>query len=485
MSEMADAIRALSEEKGIDVEAVKQTVANTIVAAYKKVFGKMHENCIVRFADDLSDVNVYARKEVVDGVYDPVEEIDLAEAQALNPDAELHDTLDIPLDPKHDFDRAAVTVGKQEAHRGFNESASNILMEEYADKVGKMIIGYYQHENKGTVYVDLGKVEGVLPHKYQSPREVYEKGDRIRAIIKEVKKTSSGVQLILSRADPELVREILELEVPELQDNTIAIMGMAREAGYRTKIAVQANRIDVDPVGACVGMKGVRIQNVIRELEGEKIDVIHYADDPHVYIANALTPAEVRTVVLKNAETREALVVVPDEDFSIAIGKQGQNVRLAGRLTGWALDVKAESEVTDEDLKESAVLAAAQGLFDEGESNEPVPGEEEQEEVVYISQLPGADLDVCRRLTNAGYGEIEKFIEAYDNGTFNNLTGVLQGFTKDDIDKVYSVIEENVDFEEEGAAEEEEYYCPECGARITPDMTRCPNCGVELSFEEE
>lgn len=498
MSEMSDAIRALSEEKGIDEESVKQTIENMIVAAYRASFGKDYDNCIVRIADDLSDVSVYARKTVVDGVYDPVIEIELEDAKRMVPEAELNDTLDIPLDPKKDFQRKSVSVGKQEAHRGLNETASNILMEEYKDKVGQIIIGYYQNESRGNIYVDLGKIEGVLPYKYQSPREVYEKGDRIRALIKEVRKTTSGVQIVLSRADPDFVKDILELEVPEIQDGSITVMGVAREAGYRTKIAVVSNRIDVDAVGSCVGIKGVRIQNVIREIEGEKIDIIRYNDDPHIYIAAALTPADVKQVAIKDTETREALVVVSDDSYSLAIGKQGMNVRLAGRLTNWQLDVKTEDEVTEDDLKETAVQRAAHNLFEgdyeDEEAAYAVPAahgaagagadEGAGEEILLISELPGVDESVARRIKDAGYDDIEKFVVAYDDGTLFNI----EGLTKDDIEKVYSIVEENVEFEEEEEApqeEEEEYFCPECGARITPDMTKCPNCGAEFSFEEE
>lgn len=480
MSEMADAIRALSAEKGIDESSIKQTIERTILAAYQKSFGKGYDNCIIKFADDMSEVSVYARKTVVDGVYDPVIEIELEDAQRLAPEAAVHDTLDIELDPKRDFQRGAVSVGKQEAHKDLNENSSRKLLDEYKEKIGQIIIGYYQREHKGNIYVELGKVEGVLPVKFQSPREVYEKNDRIRALVKDVKKIPSGIQVILSRTDEQFVRNIIELEVPEIQDGTISIRGIAREAGYRTKIAVATNRIDVDPVGACVGLKGVRIQNVIRELEGEKIDVLRYDEDPHVFIKNALSPAEVKQVIIKDFEKREALAVVSEDNFSIAIGKQGQNVRLANRLCNWSIDVKTDAQISDEDLRENDTRRAAEELFSGAETA--------YEEILTVAQLPGISQEVAESLKNAGYDDIEAFVSAYENGSLAQIEGV----TKEQLDEVSRIINENVEFEDEedaeqqdDEAEEEEYFCPECGAKITPDMTRCPKCGVEFSFEEE
>ena len=481
---IGDIIRALAAEKGIDETAVKATVTKMITAAYQKSFGKNYDNCIVDISDDLSQINVYAEKTVVDGVYDPVIEIELEEAKQLEPSAEVDDVLHIPLDPKTDFQRGAVSVGKQEAHKDLSENSSKKLIDEYKDKIGETIIGYFQRSYKDNIYVDLGgKVEGVLPKKYQSPREIYEnKSDRIKALIKEVKKVSSGVQVILSRTDENLVRNILEGEVTEIQDGIVVINSIAREAGYRTKIAVSSTKMDVDPVGAFVGLKGVRIQNVIRELEGEKIDVLRYDEDPHVFIKNALSPAEVLQVIIKDSEKREALAIVSDENFSIAIGKQGQNVRLANRLCNWIVDVKTESQAAELDLTENYTAKAdAERLFADAA---------EDEEITSITQLPGVDAAAAEILKAAGFDDIEAFITAYEDGSLSNVEGV----TQEQLDKINSIIGEYVEFEDEESVEteaaeesdsEEEYFCPECGAKITPDMTKCPNCGVEFSFEEE
>ncbi|MDE5776139.1 MAG: transcription termination/antitermination protein NusA, partial [Treponemataceae bacterium] len=258
MSEMAEAIRDLIEQKGLSAESVMSTIENMLKAAYKRTYGT-NANAVVVFEKDENDipvdVTIYSRKEVIDGgediddVFDPVTEVPLGYARKLSPDCEIGDELDIPEDPKT-FERSSVSTGKQTAHQGLNESYKDNLYNEYKDKVGGIIIGYYQRERNGTIYVDLGKIEGVLPQKYQSPRERYEKGDRIRAYVADISKNANGIQLILSRSAPELVRSILETEVPEVADGSVEITKIVREAGYRTKIAVSSQREDIDPVGA-------------------------------------------------------------------------------------------------------------------------------------------------------------------------------------------------------------------------------------------
>ena len=485
MSEMADAIRELTQDKGFSLDSVKQTIENTLRAAYKRTFGTA-DNCIITFADDMSDVTVASRKTIVDGVYDPVTEIELEDALKLSPECELGDEIDIIVDPKS-FDRSAVSVGKQETHKGLNESFKDKLYNEYKDKVGEIIIGYYQREYNGNIYVDLGKVEGVLPKKYQSPREIYNKNDRIKAFIVDLKRISSGLQLVLSRSDPKFVQSILELEVPEIQDKTVEIKKIVRDAGYRTKIAVSTTKEDVDPVGSCVGPKGMRIQNVIRELEGEKIDVLRYSDDPVVFIKNALSPAEVNRVVILDDEKKTALAIVNDEQFSVAIGKNGQNVRLANRLCDWSIDVKTEEQAAELDLSEITSRRAAE-LFS---NNAPV----EPDEISVIADLPGVNQEVAAKLSAAGYEDIEKFIEAYEGGELS-----VEGVSAEELEEVSKIIHSNVEFVEEeeedsteatpseensAEPEEEEYFCPECGAKITLDMTHCPSCGVEFEFEED
>ncbi len=484
-SSMAEAIKELMESNGYSPDAVKKVIEDMLKAAYKRAHGT-NENAVVVFDEDESgipkDVTLYSRKEVVDGVYDPVSEIELDEARELSPDCEIGDELDIPEDPKS-YDRSAVTTGKQSGHQGLNESYKNTLYNEYKDKVGGIIIGYFQRERNGTIYVDLGKVEGVLPVKYQSPREKYEKGERIRALVVDISKTNNGIQLILSRSAPELVRSILESEVPEVLDGTVEINKIVREAGYRTKIAVSSAREDVDPVGACVGLKGVRIQNVIHELLGEKIDVLRYDPEPTVFIKNALSPAEVGRVIILDQDKKQALAIVPDSQFSLAIGKQGLNVRLANRLCDWNIDVKTEEQAAELDLSEIATRQNAQSLFNDN-----------YEEIATIAELPGVDERVAALLKEAGIEDVQKFVDDYESIN-------VEGVSKEDLEKINELINQNVEFVEEDEAEEsapqsesneqadseaeEEYRCPECGAVITLDMTHCPKCGVEFEFKED
>lgn len=493
MSEMAEAIRELTQEKGVSLDSVRQTIENAIKAAYKRTFGKMADNCVVKFADDMSDVTVYSRKTIVDGVFDPVTEIELEDALKLSSECELGDEIDIMVDP-HSFERSAVSTGKQAAHQGLSESFKDNLYNEYKDKVGQIIIGYYQRERNGSIYVDLGKVEGVLPLKHQSPRERYDKNDRIKALIVDIKRTNTGLQLVLSRADPNFVRAIVELEVPEIYDKTVEIHKIVRDAGYRTKIAVFSNREDVDPVGACVGLKGVRIQNVIRELEGEKIDILKYDADPTVFIKNALSPAEVSKVIILDDDKKQALAIVPDDQFSLAIGKQGQNVRLANRLCDWSIDVKTEEQAADIDLSDISTRKAAESLFANSET-ETAAESENYEEISTISELPGVDARVAGVLKEAGYDDIVKFVEAYDSNALN-----VENVSEAELEAVNKLIHSVVEFideEEDGdsetapaeatsdSAQEEGYKCPECGAEITLDMTHCPKCGIEFEFEED
>lgn len=489
MSEMAEAIRALIDEKGYSEASVKQTIENALKAAYKRTYGTS-DNAIVKFADDMSDVSIYSRKTVVDGVYDPVTEIELEEAKRLSDEVELGDEIDILEDPKS-FARSAVSTGKQTAHAGLNETIKDSLYNQYKDKVGELINGYIQREKNGNLFVDLGnggRLEGFLPSKYQSPRETYEQNDRIKAVIVELKKTQTGLQLVLSRSDPRLVEITMELEIPEIADGTVKIEKCVRDAGYRTKMAVSTTREDVDPVGACVGTKGARIQTVIRELLGEKIDVLRYDPNPAEFIKNALSPAQVDRVVILDEAKRQALAIVEESQFSLAIGKQGQNVRLANRLCDWSIDVKTQEQCEGMDLSEKATTQAALNLFKNDEA--------EDEDITTIAELSGVDERVVDILKSNGIEDIVQFIETYDNGSLEKI----EGLKKEEIDAVYNLIKENVEFVDEDGKEvppvapeetepehheEEKYYCPECGAEITLDMDHCPKCGIEFEFTED
>jgi N utilization substance protein A len=486
---MSEAIRQINQDRGISEELILKTIEDTLVAAYKRRFGNA-DNAIVRFSDDNREVSIYAQKQIVDGVYDPVAEIDLEEARELNPEAEIGDEILIEVDPKK-FDRIEVQSAKQTAHQSIREIQKDSLYSEFKDKVGEIIIGYYQRERGGTIFVDLGKMEGILPKKHQSPRETYHVNDRIKALITEVNKTPSGLQVVLSRTHTDFVKAIFELEVPEVYDKTVEIHKIVREPGYRTKLAVYSNRDDVDPVGACVGLKGVRIQGVIKELEGEKIDILKYDPDPRRFIKNALSPAEVRDVIILDEGKHQALAVVNDSQLSLAIGKQGLNVRLANRLVDWNIDVKTDAQFEEMDIAAESRRAVSE-LFGDAD--------EYGEEFSRISELPGVSPEVVAALAEGNIEFIEDFLALTPEELeeFNGVTVEQFEALRRLIEEYVEIVEEEEEetavdagdavldeAEYEDQAEIEEYVCPECGAKITVDMTSCPNCGIGLSFEYE
>ncbi len=477
-SEMAEAIRQLINEKGISEDLIINTLQEALLAAYKKKFGS-NENAIIRIKDNYEGVEVYAKKVIVDfdEFEDEVTQIPLEEARKFAEDAEVGDILELPIDLK-EFDLQSVMVAKQTTRQNFRDISRDTLYAEYKSKQGELIIGYYQRERNGVIYVDLGKIEGIFPKKYQSPREVYHVGDRIKALIWEVEKGKSGLQIVLSRSHAEFVKKLLELEIPEIYDKTIEIFKIVREPGYRTKVAVYSRREDIDPVGACVGPKGMRSQLISQELEGEKIDFLKYDVDPRQFIKNALSPAEVKSVYILDESKHMALAIVQEKELSIAIGKMGQNVKLANRLCDWNIDVKTEEQYL-QDSRNIELKKAADSLF----AVEGQEGEETTEEYVRLSDLPGMKQDWISAIQKANLDMVEDFLEKEDDELLAEL-----GLKQAELDSIKAIIEENFEIvqeeeEEVVIPEEEEYTCPDCGSIVTPDMTHCPSCGVELSFE--
>ncbi len=488
-ADFAESIRLIQSERGITEDLVLATIEEFLMAAYKKTFGTS-DNAVVKFSETGSEVAIYAKKIIVenDDLYDPVSEIELKDALELNEDCEIGDELLIEIDPK-DFDRGAVQSAKQKARQNLREIQKDTLYSEFKDKVGEMIIGYYQREKNGTIFVDLGKTEGILPRRFQSPREEYHHGDRIKAMIAEVKKTPTGLEILLSRSHGEFVKRIFELEVPEIYDGTVEIFKIVREPGYRTKVAVYSTRDDVDPVGACVGLKGVRIQAIVRELEGEKIDILKYDNDTLNFIRNALSPAEVQDVIVLDASKRQSLAIVPEQQLSLAIGKQGLNVRLANRLVDWNIDVKTEAQFSEMEVSQE-ISRAASDLFS------GIDGV--VDEITRIGELP----DIPERLVSLLKENGIELIETLINLNVEELEG-LSGLTPADVEQIQKIIEDNVEiiesdgedvpaavYEDDTDTEEtneevETYECPECSSPVTADMTSCPNCGVGLSFEIE
>ena len=474
-SEMAEAIRQLINEKGISEDLIVKTLEDALMAAYKKKYGT-NENAVVRFKDNYEGVDVYAKKTIVEEVDDPVLEISLEEAQEMADGAEVGDILELPVDPR-EFDLQSVMLAKQTTRQSLREISRDTQYAEYKSKVGEIIIGYYQREKNGNIFVDLGKIEGLFPKKYQSPRETYHPNDRIKAMIVEVEKGRMGPLIILSRTHAEFVRKILELEVPEIYDNAVDVFKIVREPGYRTKIAVYSNREDIDPVGACVGLKGIRIQAIIRELEGEKVDILKYELDAKRFIRNALSPAEVKDVYILDEPKHLALAVVADSQLSVAIGKQGLNVRLANRLCDWSIDVKTEDQFLQMD-RGADLKRAVSELFGEAESEEPTR----------LAELPGIEPEWLAAFDAAGIGSVEDFL-----ALTKEALAAIAGISAEAAEKIQAIVDENVEVVEDEREEPagtvpesaDVYECPDCGSRVTPEMTRCPNCGVELSFEYE
>jgi N utilization substance protein A len=491
---MTEAISAIMQERSISEELVLKTIETTLMAAYKKKYGE-NENAVIRWDDANREVSIYAKKTIVNEVNEPWREILLDEAKEYDENAELGDELLIEVNPKDDFSRGAVASANQTARQSIREIKKNSLYSEFKDKKNEIIIGYYQRERNGTIYVDLGKIEGIFPKKFQSPKETYHVNDRIKALIFEVKPTKTGIDVILSRTHPDFVRAIFELEVPEIYDKVVEIHKLVREPGYRTKISVYSNNPDVDPVGACVGKNGQRIQNVIRELEGEKIDILKYDPDPCVFIKNALLPAEVQDVLIMNPDKHQAMAIVKESQLSLAIGKQGMNVKLANRLSDWSIDVKTESQFEEMGLSTTA-RRNAEGLF-----NTP----DNENGYSRVSELPGVDREAATILRQHGLDYIEDFLNAED-AKLHSLVGI----SDTDLSKIRALIEQYyviVEQEETGEgggeapeadagsqkedvapveeAPEQEFVCPKCGAKVTPDMAKCPKCGVGLSFDFE
>jgi N utilization substance protein A len=438
-SGLAEAIRLLVEDKGIPEDLIKKTIEDFLLAAYKKTFGT-EENAVIKFSEDGSEVSLFARKSIVDGVYDPVAEIELEDAIKLNEECEVGDELLIEINPM-EFDRGAVQSAKQKARQNLRDIQKDTLYSEFKDKEGEMIIGYHQRERNGNIFVDLGKTEGLLPKRYQSPREMYRAGDRIRAFIHEVSKSPSGLQIILSRTHPEFVKKIFELEVPEIYDGTVEVFKIVREPGYRTKVAVYSSRVDIDPVGACVGLKGVRIQSIVRELEGEKIDILKFETDPRIFIKNALSPAQISQVIILDEGKKSALAVVPEDQLSLAIGKQGLNVRLANRLVDWNIDVKTESQFAEMDISKLS-KQAMHDLF----------GEIEEEEIEKISELPGIDAKLVEVLEADGVEYIEDLVDRTDEQLLS-----LDGITTDDVATLRKIISDNLEIIDEDDQSGDEY----------------------------
>ena len=341
--EFIEALEELEKDRGIDKDILIDTIEQALLTAYKKNFGSA-QNVRVEFDREKGDVRVYSQRVVVDesDLYDTFLEIELDEARQINPNYELGDIIENEVTPK-DFGRIAAQTAKQVVVQRIREAERDIVYNEFIEKENEIVTGEVARVSKGLVYVNLGRIEAVMTPAEQIPHESYKAGQKIKVYILEVKKTNKGPQIVVSRSHPGLVKRLFEFEVPEIFEGIVQIKSLSREAGSRTKMAVSSIDEKIDPIGACVGPKGSRVKNIVDELIGEKIDIINYSENPAEFISASLSPSKVVRVDV-NEEEKSALVVVPDYQLSLAIGKEGQNARLAAKLTNWKIDIKSESQ---------------------------------------------------------------------------------------------------------------------------------------------
>ncbi len=340
--ELIEALNQIEKEKDISKDILLEALENSLVAACKNNFGRA-DNIRVNIDRITGEVNVFAMKEVVEEVTDPVTQISLAQAQMRDARKELGDVVAIEVTPKN-FGRIAAQKAKQVVVQKIREEERKVLYNQYSSKEKDIVTGIVQRYVGGNVSINLGKVDAILTENEQVRGEVFRPTDRIKLYVLEVKDTTKGPRITVSRTHPELVKRLFEAEVTEIQDGTVEIKSISREAGSRTKMAVWSNNPDVDAVGACVGLNGARVNAIVHELRNEKIDIINWSDDPAKLIENALSPAKVISVTVDEAE-KSAKVIVPDYQLSLAIGKEGQNARLAAKLTGYKIDIKSESQI--------------------------------------------------------------------------------------------------------------------------------------------
>lgn len=343
--EFIGALKEIVKDKGISEDLLFTTIEDALVAAYKKNYAgptSSAQNVKVTIDRENGEIHVYSQKIVVEEVFDNVTEIGLEEAQEIKPTYDLDDVVDFEVTPKN-FGRVAAQLAKGVVTQRIREAERSIIYGEYKEKEYDIITGTVLREDKGNVFVNIGKLETAIGPNEQIPRERYKFNEKIKLYVVEVKNTPKGAQIIVSRTHPGLVKRLFELEVPEIYEGVVEIKSISREAGSRSKIAVVSHDENVDPMGACVGPKGARVQNIVNELKGEKIDIIKWSKNPDEFIASALSPAKVLSVTV-DEENKSAKVVVDDNQLSLAIGKEGQNVRLAAKLTNWKIDIKSKSQ---------------------------------------------------------------------------------------------------------------------------------------------
>jgi N utilization substance protein A len=414
ISEIKRVVEQVSRDKGIDRQVLIKALEEALKSAAHKRYGPKID-IEVRYSEETGDLEVFQFKEVAEEIEDPMLQISLVEGRKLDPDCEVGDSLGTKMDTNI-FGRIAAQSAKQVIIQKLKDAEKDAVYASFIERRGEIINGIVQRVDRGDIIVNLGQTEGILPVREQVTKESYRRGDRIRALILDVLQDTRGPQIVLSRTHPNFIVTLFRTEVPEISEGIVSIMGAAREAGVRAKIAVASNNSDIDPVGACVGMKGSRVQSVVQELRGEKIDIIPWHVDTAKFVCNALAPAEVSRVII-DEDNRSMEVIVPDEFLAIAIGKKGQNVRLASKLTGWHLDVKSES--TYNQTMQSGYnslmalpgvgISLADALYEKGFYSAEEIGKASVEDLL---QVRGIDEEMARGLIDAGVAAAEQAAQA-------------------------------------------------------------------------
>ena len=484
-------LQQLSEEKDISIELLKEVIESTMVLALKKKYGN-DINFHIHF-DSNNNPTVYKGANVVEEVRDDKKEISLEDAKKLDQDINLGDEVLILVDQVEAFGRIESMVAKTTFFQKISELEKNIIFNEFKRRENQLVNGYFQRENRGNIYVNLGKTEGLLLKKDQSPKEHYTAGDRIRAYIYKVENDKSGHPTIfLTRTKGDFIKKLFELEIPEIADGTVEIKNIVRQPGLKIKIAVVSNKPEVDPIGACIGQKGIRIQSIIKEIEGEKIDVVKWSKDIREYIAEAITPAKPIRIIITDPEKKDAMIIIPDEQLSLALGKSGFNVKLASQLTGYHFDIKTESDIKENPELLKDIVPLNQIFSDTAESTE----ESSSDETVEIAELEsnlyslqGVDESIIKILIENNINSIEELYNMSaeeiieKTGIEKSIVDNLMLIMKDVVEIVEAGEDEYETTSEEVVEEIEVYECPNCGSSITEDMTKCPKCGIELTFE--
>ena len=404
LTDLKRIIEQISRDKGIERHLLVEAIEEAVRSAARKKFGSRRD-MEVQFNDELGEVEIFQFRNVVEKIEDEQTEVSLEEAHTLDPDAQVGDELGTKMDNIADLGRIAAQSAKQVIIQKMKDAELDVIYDMYKDRKGDIVNGIVQRFERGNMIINLGRTDAILPHSEQIPKRSFRQGDRIRALLLDVRQSSREQQLVLSRTSNNFLAKLFEMEVPEIAEGIVKILGVSREPGFRAKLAVSSSESDVDPVGACVGMKGSRVQNVVQELQGERIDIVPWSPDPAKFVSNAMAPAEVSMVIV-DEDKRSLMVVVPDDQLSLAIGRQGQNVRLASKLLDWKIDVKSEARYAklEEDGYKSLLNiegvneALADILYDSGFSS---ASELKDVSAAELEELKSIELEQAEELVTA------------------------------------------------------------------------------------